>query len=143
MDEIDQIEKSIKSPVDLYKIFEWPFLPSSKLVLIGIANSLDFTERLLPRLELKPECKPKIINFMPYSKEDIISIVKDRLKEVEMTTEKGVIIEERALSLCATKAASSNGDIRKVLDICRFVALKNFRLSNYFKYLKLLGELLS
>ena len=78
-----------------------------------------------------------------HPKEDIISIVKDRLKEVEMTTEKGVIIEERALSLCATKVASSNGDIRKVLDICRFVALKNFRLSKYFKYLKLLGELLS
>lgn len=119
LDEIDQIEKSIKSPTDLYKIFEWPFLPSSKLILIGIANSLDFTERLLPRLELKPECKPKIINFTPYSKEDIIMIVKDRLKDIQEAHDNCAIIEDRALGLCATKIASANGDIRKVLDICR------------------------
>ena len=119
LDEIDQIEKSIKSPADLYKIFEWPFLPSSKLILIGIANSLDFTERLLPRLELKPECKPKILNFTPYSKEDIIMIIKDRLKDIEESHNNCVIIEDKALGLCATKIASTNGDIRKVLDICR------------------------
>lgn len=35
LDEIDQIETSIKSTTDLYKIFEWPFLKSSKLILIG------------------------------------------------------------------------------------------------------------
>ncbi len=119
LDEIDQIEKSIKSPTDLYKIFEWPFLPKSKLVLIGIANSLDFTERMLPRLELKPECKPKIINFMPYSKEDMISIVKDRLESIQKPNQIVSIIDDRALGLCATKIASSNGDIRKCLDICR------------------------
>ena len=85
----------------------------------GIANSLDFTERILPRLELKPECKPKIVNFTPYAKEDIISIIKDRLKDVRAANNDIPIIEDRALFLCATKVASLNGDIRKVLDICR------------------------
>jgi len=121
LDEIDQIETSIKQTTDLYKIFEWPFLKNSKLILIGIANSLDFTDRILPRLELKPECKPKIVNFTPYSKEDIISIVKDRLSSVTEANGNQPIIEDRALSLCATKVAASNGDIRKVLDICRYV----------------------
>jgi len=119
LDEIDQIETSIKQTSDLYKIFEWPFLKNSKLTLIGIANSLDFTDRILPRLELTPECKPKIVNFTPYSKEDIINIIKDRLKKVTESNDNMPIIEDRALNLCATKVAALNGDIRKVLDICR------------------------
>ena len=90
-------------------------------LLKGIANSLDFTDRILPRLELKPECKPKIVNFTPYSKEDIINIIKDRLQMVGKDKNNCVIIEDKALNLCATKIASSNGDIRKVLDICRFI----------------------
>ena len=120
MDEIDQIETTIKSNTDLYKIFEWPYLPNSKLILIGIANSLDFTDRLLPRLELKPECKPRILKFLPYTKEDIISIVKDRLKSVQNAESGAQIIDDRALMLCASKIASTTGDIRKVLDICRY-----------------------
>lgn len=119
-DEIDQIETTIKSTSDLYKIFEWPFLNDSKLNLIGIANSLDFTDRLLPRLELKPEYKPIILKFMPYSKEEIISIIKDRLESVQKKINcNHVLIDDRALTLCASKIASLNGDIRKVLDICR------------------------
>jgi cell division control protein 6 len=113
LDEIDQIDSKCSS--DLYKIFEWPYLKNSRLILIGIANSLDFTDRLLPRLELKPECKPKIVKFLPYSKEDIISIIKERLSSVKTC----VVIDDRALTLCASKIASTNGDIRKVLDICR------------------------
>ena len=98
LDEIDQIEKSVKSTSDLYNIFEWPFLSKSKLTLIGIANSLDFTERLLPRLELKPDCKPIIINFMPYSKEDIINIVKDRLKGLQTENDNCAIIDDKAVN---------------------------------------------
>jgi cell division control protein 6 len=86
---------------------------------IGIANSLDFTDRLLPRLELKPECKPKILKFLPYSKEDIINIVKDRLRPLADANNNMAIIDDRALTLCASKLASTSGDIRKVLDICR------------------------
>ncbi len=119
LDEVDQIETSIKSSTDLYKIFNWPFLPNSKLILIGIANSLDFTDRLLPRLELKPDCKPKILKFMPYSKEEIISIIKERLKNVQKMNNNTPIIDDRAIMLCATKIASASGDIRKVLDISR------------------------
>lgn len=119
LDEIDQIETTIKSSSDIYKLFEFPYLPNSKLILIGIANSLDFTDRLLPRLELKPEYKPKVVKFLPYTKDDIINIIKDRLESVQQKHGNCVIIDERALMLCATKVASANGDIRKVLDICR------------------------
>jgi cell division control protein 6 len=115
LDEIDQIETSIKNASDLYKIFEWPYLDNSKLVLIGIANSLDFTDRLLPRLQINPNNQPKLINFTPYTRNEIIDIVKDRLKDIGGAG----IIDDRALFWCASKIASTSGDIRKMLDICR------------------------
>lgn len=108
----------------------------------GIANSLDFTDRLLPRLELKPECKPRIIKFLPYSKNDIIEIIKDRLKEIQETHNNCVIIDDRALMLCASKIASTTGDIRKVLDICRraieFIE-QEAKLSNQLDTIKTVG----
>lgn len=73
----------------------------------------------MPRLDLRPEWKPRIIKFLPYTKEDIISIIKDRLKDIQNENENCVMIDDRALMLCASKVASTNGDIRKVLDICR------------------------
>lgn len=53
LDEIDQL--SSKNQTVLYTIFEWPKLPKSKLLLIGIANALDLTERILPRLQARQE----------------------------------------------------------------------------------------
>lgn len=45
---------------------------------LGIANSLDMTDRLLPRLQLKPEHKPYLLRFTPYNREQMLSIVNDR-----------------------------------------------------------------
>ena len=49
---------------------------------IGIANALDLTDRILPRLQARPKCKPQLLNFAPYSKDQIANIIKDRLKKV-------------------------------------------------------------
>ena len=51
LDEIDQLDS--KSNEVLYSLFEWPYLRNSNLVLVGIANSLDLTDRILPRLKVK------------------------------------------------------------------------------------------
>lgn len=80
LDEIDQLDS--KNQEILYTIFEWPSLQKSRLVLIGIANALDLTDRILPRLQARPNCKPQLLNFAPYSKDQIANIIKDRLKKV-------------------------------------------------------------
>ena len=50
LDEVDQLES--KNQDVLYTVFEWPALSGSSLSLVGIANTLDLTDRVLPRLKV-------------------------------------------------------------------------------------------
>lgn len=115
LDEIDQLES--KNQEILYTIFEWPSLLKSRLVLIGIANALDLTDRILPRLQARPNCKPQLLNFAPYSRDQIAAILHDRLKMLEKD---GVLVmEPSAVQFCARKISAVAGDMRKALDVCR------------------------
>jgi len=51
LDEIDYLVS--RDQEILYHIFEIAAMPSSRLILVGIANALDLTDRLLPRLRAK------------------------------------------------------------------------------------------
>merc|ERR1712142_455445 len=79
LDEVDQLESKDQSV--LYTVFEWPALQHSKLALVGIANSLDLTDRVLPRLQVSPTYKPTLLHYPPYTKQQIIDILTARLKE--------------------------------------------------------------
>ena len=48
LDEIDQLIS--RQQAVLYSLFELAAAPGSRLILIGVANALDLTERFLPRL---------------------------------------------------------------------------------------------
>ncbi|KYM98987.1 PREDICTED: cell division control protein 6 homolog [Cyphomyrmex costatus] len=115
LDEIDQLESQKQSV--LYSIFEWPSKPNSKLILIGISNSLDLTDRILPRLETRCELKPVLMNFAPYSKQQIFNIISARLNEANATN----VFTPAAIQFLAGKVAAICGDIRKALDISRRV----------------------
>lgn len=80
LDEMDQLCNSKQSV--LYSIFEWPALEDSRLVLIGIANALDLTDRLLPRLQARLALKPTVLHFPSYTRQQIIDIISDRLSQV-------------------------------------------------------------
>lgn len=80
LDEIDQLDSRKQSV--LYTIFEWPSAPNSKLVLIGIANALDLTDRILPRLQARLDLRPRLLHFTPYTKLEIVNILTARLKQV-------------------------------------------------------------
>ncbi|KAG5344014.1 CDC6 protein, partial [Acromyrmex charruanus] len=115
LDEIDQLESKKQSV--LYSIFEWPSKPNSKLILIGIANSLDLTDRILPRLQARCELKPALMHFAPYSKQQIFNIISTRLNEANATN----VFTPPAIQFLASKVAAISGDIRKALDISRRV----------------------
>jgi cell division control protein 6 len=80
LDEIDQLDS--KRQTVLYTIMEWPSIRNSKIVLVGIANALDLTDRVLPRLKSSLPIQPLLIHFEPYSKQQIMDIITDRLEQV-------------------------------------------------------------
>lgn len=113
LDEIDQLcSKGLKQNI-LYNIFEWPSLPHSKLILVGIANALDLTDRLLVRLQTKCELKPEVMHFSAYTKAQIVEIFKSRLEESGVSD----LFPPAAIQLLAAKVSSVSGDIRRALNI--------------------------
>ncbi|TKS68696.1 Cell division control protein 6 -like protein CDC6-related protein [Collichthys lucidus] len=112
LDEMDQLDS--KAQDVLYTIFEWPYLPKSRLCLVGIANALDLTDRILPRLQARPHCRPLLLNFPPYSREELTAIVQDRLTRASADG----IMDASAVQFCARKVSAVSGDARKALDIC-------------------------
>jgi len=112
VDEVDQLHT--RDEEVLYDLFELSARPKSRLALLSIANSLNMTERFLPRLK-EMNALPEEVNFEPYKSSDIMNIIKSRLPEPHINA-----FDEHAITMCAAKVASSgSGDIRKALDICR------------------------
>ncbi|KAI1390315.1 cell division control protein Cdc6 [Hypoxylon trugodes] len=116
LDEIDHIlTLDLES---LYQLFEWSMQKSSRLVLIGIANALDLTDRFLPRLKSR-NLKPELLPFLPYSAAQIKTIITTRLKSLVPEGSPLPFIHPAAIELCSRKVSSQTGDLRKAFEICR------------------------
>lgn len=117
IDEVDQI--GMKDPELLCKLLAMPYLPNSKVIVFGIANSMDLTERFLPRLKLL-NCEPSVLHFPQYTVPDIISILCDRLERINSAaSELGrPFMDKSAIELTSRKVAST-GDLRRALDMLR------------------------
>ncbi len=76
-------------------------LLKSRLILVGIANSLDLTERLLPGLEARG-CKPRLVAFPTYSRTQITAVLQERLDSLP-----GPVFAAKALEFCARKVGVS------------------------------------
>lgn len=117
LDEMDQLPKS-KSADLLRTIFSWPSCSSSKLILIGIANTVNLTSRYQTLSHILGQDCTQVtrIVFRPYNSKDIIAILQFYLENDENL--KGALIEPKALSLIAIKSAQT-GDIRGAINALR------------------------
>ncbi|EFH68650.1 hypothetical protein ARALYDRAFT_311790 [Arabidopsis lyrata subsp. lyrata] len=97
----------------LYDLFLLTTLPFSRCILIGVANAIDLADRFLPKLK-SLTCKPMVITFRAYSKDQILRILQERLMVLSY-----VAFQPKALELCARKVAAASGDMRKALCVCR------------------------
>ncbi|XP_015782326.1 cell division control protein 6 homolog [Tetranychus urticae] len=109
---IDEIDKLDKDLVDT--MLDWPRAKKSKLILIGIANTIT-SSSLTKMCSFEMNCVKKV-SFRPYSKDQLVDIIQSRLKYLSKTCD---LISKPALDLCARKVSSYSGDARKALDICR------------------------
>ncbi|KAI1946093.1 AAA ATPase [Ophidiomyces ophidiicola] len=121
---LDEIDHLLTSDLEiLYAFFEWSMQANSRLVLVGIANALDLTDRFLPRLKSK-NLKPQLLPFLPYTPTQITTVITTRLRSLlveDMAVAKDFVpfLHPAAIQLCARKVASQSGDLRKAFDLTR------------------------
>ncbi|EXJ75696.1 uncharacterized protein A1O5_00203 [Cladophialophora psammophila CBS 110553] len=121
---LDEIDTLLGGDCDvLYSIFEWAMHPSSSLILVGIANALDLTDRFLPRLKSRG-VKPQLLPFLPYSAQQISTIISDKLRSLSSDgTTTGAefipLMHPAAIQLAGKKIASQTGDLRKAFSLVR------------------------
>ena len=123
----------------LYNLFDWPTHRASRLVILGIANTLDLPERLLPKISSRLG-NNKVV-FKPYTADQLKKIVCSRLEEAAESgtppkdatndvsnsatgagEEKKEAFEAVAIELASRKVAAVSGDARRVLELCRRAA---------------------
>jgi len=115
LDELDSLLTNNQQV--LFKLFQ---LSSSqckvstrtKIILIGISNTLDLNNKFLPKL-FTNNMIPESVQFLPYSAAQIKSIILAKVADFPTT-----IFHPMALQFCCQKAASISGDLRKAFDIC-------------------------
>lgn len=111
VDELDYLVT--KKQTVLYNLFEWPSRPLSRLVVVGLANTMDLPERLLPKVHSRLGLNRVV--FPPYTRAQIQTIVSARLRGLD-------VFENDAIEMAARKVASLSGDVRRALQICRRAA---------------------
>ncbi|KAF1987686.1 cell division control protein Cdc6 [Aulographum hederae CBS 113979] len=115
---LDEIDYLLDLDISLlYNLFEWSLKPSTNLVLVGIANALDFTDRFLPRLKSR-SLKPQLLPFMPYNAAQIASVVTMKLKSaMPDSTDFVPFIHPTAIQFLSKKVAAQTGDLRKAFSL--------------------------
>mmetsp|Transcript_6077 Transcript_6077/g.12064 ORF Transcript_6077/g.12064 Transcript_6077/m.12064 type:complete len:1495 (+) Transcript_6077:252-4736(+) len=118
LDEIDYIMTDRQTV--LYNFFDWPMRCCSKarLVVIGISNTINLPERMLPRVQSRlGSCK---CFFQSYNVEATQVILETRLG-IKGNNEHSVFTRD-AIKFAARKNANYSGDIRKGFQMCKFAA---------------------
>ncbi|KAL6716295.1 AAA ATPase [Lecanora helva] len=121
---LDEIDHLLTLDLEiLYTLFECSFRKRSRLIVIGIANALDLTDRFLPRLKAR-NLKPQLLPFLPYTAPQIAFVITAKLNSLVATdatvpADHVPFVQPPAIQLCSKKVASQSGDLRKAFDIIR------------------------
>ncbi|CAD8103993.1 unnamed protein product [Paramecium primaurelia] len=97
----------------LYNLVDWPQQPNAHLIIIMIANTMDFPEKLKPKLQSR--LGNHRIVFRPYNSTQIENILQQRMKTQKLKQ----LFASNTLNYLGKKIATISTDIRKTLSICR------------------------
>ncbi|EAL65980.1 origin recognition complex subunit 1 [Dictyostelium discoideum AX4] len=111
---VDEFDSLItKKQTVIYNLFEWPNKPNSKLIIIAIANTMNLPDTLLPRVKSRMGLQK--VPFTPYNIEQLETIIKYRLQDLDA-------FDEESIQICSKRVAAVCGDARRALEICRKAA---------------------
>ncbi|GFH11894.1 origin recognition complex subunit 1 [Haematococcus lacustris] len=111
---VDEIDVLItKDQSVLYNLFEWPMRPGARLAVIGISNTHDLDERVLPRISSR--LANAKLAFNPYSVDQLRQIIGQRVAAAGC----GLLFKEAAIQWVARKVAATTGDVRRALELLR------------------------
>jgi origin recognition complex subunit 1 len=97
----------------LYNFFDWGARPELGVAVVGISNTMDLPERMLPRVASRLGLHR--VPFRAYQADELTEIVLSRLRACG-----GVhLLDDDAVAFAARLVANMHGDARRVLDICR------------------------
>ncbi|MDP3990149.1 MAG: orc1/cdc6 family replication initiation protein [archaeon] len=113
LDEIDQLTKKIGDEIFYNLTRVNAELKKSQICLIGISNSLVFSENLDPRV--KSSLSEEEIIFPPYNALQIQDILRKRSIEAF----KDGSVKPGVIEKCAAYAAREHGDVRRAIDLLR------------------------
>lgn len=95
----------------LYDMLEWPTRKDARMAVIGIANTMDLPERILPRIGSRLGLNR--LSYPPYTSSQLQTILEMSLEETR------VDFSAPAIQLCVKKIGSVSGDVRRALELCR------------------------
>eukprot|EP01022_Parablepharisma_sp_SALTPOND_P025572 TRINITY_DN59_c0_g2_i1.p1 TRINITY_DN59_c0_g2~~TRINITY_DN59_c0_g2_i1.p1 ORF type:complete len:835 (-),score=142.42 TRINITY_DN59_c0_g2_i1:12692-15196(-) len=108
---IDELDGLFTKKQDLlYNIFDWPSYSQARLVIIGIANTMNLPEELQGKIASRIGCKR--IVYEPYNKEQIQTILNTRISKLQL-------FEPDAVRYVSMKVAAFSGDMRRCLQISK------------------------
>lgn len=120
LDEMDSLvagqQAARASSVVLHTLLEWMSRPRSRLLIIGISNTIDLLERLDSKTLSRGGMAVSKVLFRPYSWLDIAQILESRLQSAQAADDG--VFDKQALELCAKKTANDKGDVRRALQVC-------------------------
>jgi len=108
LDELDYL--ITKDQNLLYNLFDWPHNKQSKLIIIGIANTMNLPEQLLPKITSRMGNRRLV--YKPYTSHQIEKILLSRIEKMD-------IIRPEAITFLSKKIATFSSDIRRTLHVCR------------------------
>eukprot|EP00731_Ephydatia_muelleri_P016195 Em0009g619a len=94
----------------LYHLFDWPTKPNAQLIILAIANTMDFPERVMMN-KISSRLGLTRLAFQPYTFQQLQEIISSRVQDLRL-------FEPDAVQFVARKVAAVSGDARRALDIC-------------------------
>ncbi|KAL4531461.1 hypothetical protein Ndes2526B_g04426 [Nannochloris sp. 'desiccata'] len=115
LDELDGLLTGPRGDVLVGELFALAHAPRSRLILIGIANSIDLVQQLMrPGGSLhRHNLRPAHEIFPAYLSSQVADVITQRLSRLP-----GPVFDPKTIQFCARKIANGSGDMRRALEAC-------------------------